>query len=155
MISTIAADVIGERELLEELVRKGEEKLERSFPERDGDPRRRGSWRRKGSGANKTKWHRERRELPFKDGCIVTRCKRVAGIEERSLSWKGSRGEQLVRSSASGCRVPIERAKRPTSRERERERDVSTQREMCARARSLSAAAVAATGSGRWWWSRN
>ena len=127
--------------------KKGEEKLERSFPERDGDPRRRGSWRRKGSGANKTKWHRERRELPFKDGCIVTRCKRVAGIEERSLSWKGSRGEQLVRSSASGCRVPIERAKRPTSRERERE--------MYARARSLSAAAVAATGSGRWWWSRN
>lgn len=136
VISTIAADVIGERELLEELVRKGEEKLERSFPERDGDPRRRGSWRRKGSGANKTKWHRERRELPFKDGCIVTRCKRVAGIEERSLSWKGSRGEQLVRSSASGCRVPIERAKRPTSRERERE--MYRRRGKCVHAHALS-----------------
>ena len=132
VISTITADVIGRK--------KGEEKLERSFPEKDGDPRRGGSWRRKGSGANKTKWHRERRELPFKDGCIVTRCKRVAGIEERSLSWKGSRGEQLVRSSASGCRVPIERANRPTSRvrEREREREMYRRRGKCVHAHALS-----------------
>lgn len=130
VISTITADVIGRK--------KGEEKLERSFPEKDGDPRRGGSWRRKGSGANKTKWHRERRELPFKDGCIVTRCKRVAGIEERSLSWKGSRGEQLVRSSASGCRVPIERANRPTSRVREREREMYRRRGKCVHAHALS-----------------
>lgn len=148
VISTITADVIGRK--------KGEEKLERSFPEKDGDPRRGGSWRRKGSGANKTKWHRERRELPFKDGCIVTRCKRVAGIEERSLSWKGSRGEQLVRSSASGCRVPIERANRPTSRvrERERERCIDAEGNVCTRTLSLGGE-NGKRGSGRWWWSRN
>lgn len=44
----------------------------------------RDSWSRKVSGA-KTSEYRERREPPFKAGRIVTRCKRLAGIEDLYL----------------------------------------------------------------------
>lgn len=42
------------------------------------------SWSRKVSGA-KTSEYRERREPPFKAGRIVTRCKRLVGIEDLYL----------------------------------------------------------------------